>query len=420
MWKRSTFTTVSPLPAGIPRAAAVAFLHDHEQMIDLNPLVVERHPIAAPAHAAAEERDAGCAWWALTDRIAYLPGGAVSGDVAYTAAFHDLAAGVQTHCYAPMGTDIRSRWSVAGSLPGEPPEPVELGLGAPRQGLYLREDVELRCNFVMTPFVKKTLKKAHGHLVDQLVEKARLQGVRTSSTAPPQPASSSHRSSGLHVPSSSFSTSGGGGGAGGSSRSSFTHRTSGSGSDSDPSGRLSGDRWGGQPAAPPPPHPLPNPHTNHPQSNHHHARSSSSGGHHPRLSAPLPPTPPQHPIPPQLLYQHQHQQQYPQQQLRAEQQRWSEFPPQQSNGQDEVSAYPAPLSLPSARRSRQSSPANGASQAPLGHISRQSLGAVAPVENYHHHQQQHQQQKGRAAAQQPQMTPVELPVDSCPAAAELE
>ncbi|KAI8953605.1 hypothetical protein F4801DRAFT_102580 [Xylaria longipes] len=172
MSKRTTFTTISPLPAGIPREVVIEFLHSHQEMIDLNPLIIERHLIPPPPHAPDEE--ARCVWWSLTDKIAYLPGGLVSGEIEYTAAFNDLPNGVQTHCYAPLGTDIRERWSLAGTLPGEPLEPVEIGLGAPRQGLYLREDVELRCNFVMAGFVKKTLKKAHGTLVERLCQKAAI------------------------------------------------------------------------------------------------------------------------------------------------------------------------------------------------------------------------------------------------------
>lgn len=137
MSKRTTFTTISPLPPGITREVVISFLHNHVEMIDLNPLVIERHPISPPPHAPAEEQR--CVWWSMTDKISYLPGGVVTGDVTYTAAFNDLPNGIQTHVYAPMGTDIRERWSLNGSLPGEPLEPVELGIGAPRQGLYLRE-----------------------------------------------------------------------------------------------------------------------------------------------------------------------------------------------------------------------------------------------------------------------------------------
>ncbi|GAW10830.1 hypothetical protein ANO14919_001650 [Xylariales sp. No.14919] len=179
MSKRTTFTTISPLPAGIPREVVIEFLHNHQEMIDLNPLIIERHPIPPPPHAPEEELR--CVWWSLTDKISYLPGGLVSGEVEYTAAFNDLPNGVQTHCYAPLGLDIRERWSLGGTLPGEPLEPVEIGLGAPRQGLYLREDVELRCNFVMASFVKKTLKKAHGTLVDRLCQKAASASSRNSS-----------------------------------------------------------------------------------------------------------------------------------------------------------------------------------------------------------------------------------------------
>ena len=63
---------------------------------------------------------------------------------------------------------------MGGSLPGESKEPVELGLGLPRHGLWLREDVDMRCNVFMTGFVKKTLKKAHSSLVARLVQKAHL------------------------------------------------------------------------------------------------------------------------------------------------------------------------------------------------------------------------------------------------------
>jgi hypothetical protein len=96
----------------------------------------------------------------------------MTGDVTYTCAFHDLPNGLQTHCYAPAGLNIRDRWTIHGSLPGEPPQPVELG--APRTGLYLQEDVDMRCNIVMAGFVRKTLQKSHAALVDRLKIKALL------------------------------------------------------------------------------------------------------------------------------------------------------------------------------------------------------------------------------------------------------
>src|ERR1700733_10641587 len=159
MSKRSVFTTVTPLPTGIGRETVMETLHNHEEMIDLNPLIEERHPIKPPSDSTPEEFH--CLWYSLTDRVSYMPGGLISGKVSYNSCFHDLAAGVQTQCYAPMGLTIKAKWTLGGSLPGEPVAPVELGIGAPISGLYIREDVDMKCNIMMTGFVKKTLKGAH-------------------------------------------------------------------------------------------------------------------------------------------------------------------------------------------------------------------------------------------------------------------
>jgi hypothetical protein len=172
MSKRTVFTTLTPLPAGITRETVMETLRSHTEMIDLNPLVEERHPIKPPPNATAEEYH--CLWYSLTDRVQYLPGGVLSGKVSYNACFHDLPNGLQTHCYAPMGLNIKGKWTLGGSLPGEPVAPVELGVGAPLSGLWLREDVDMKCNIMMTSFVKKTLKKSHAKLVDRLLVKAQI------------------------------------------------------------------------------------------------------------------------------------------------------------------------------------------------------------------------------------------------------
>ncbi|MCJ1475098.1 hypothetical protein MMC13_003758 [Lambiella insularis] len=172
MSKRSLFTMVTPVPAGISRECIMSFLYSHVEMVDLNPLVIERHPIRASPHASAEE--AHCEWYEITDKVQYIPGGVYSGKVTYTGCFHNLPNGLQTHCFAPMGLNIRSRWQLGGSLPGEPKQVNELGLGIPKEGLWLREDVDMKCNIFMINFVKKTFRKAHLTLVDRLVEKAHI------------------------------------------------------------------------------------------------------------------------------------------------------------------------------------------------------------------------------------------------------
>ena len=55
MQKTSTFTTVTPLPAGVSRQSVLDTYHNHLEMIDLNPLVVDRFPCKPPNFAPAEE-----------------------------------------------------------------------------------------------------------------------------------------------------------------------------------------------------------------------------------------------------------------------------------------------------------------------------------------------------------------------------
>ncbi|CCU78755.1 hypothetical protein BGHDH14_bgh04767 [Blumeria hordei DH14] len=94
--------------------------------------------------------------------------------ISFNACFHDLANGSQIHCYAPMGLDIKQKWTVGGNAPGEPVQPTEIGIGAPVTGLYIREDVELKCNFLAAKFVRRTLKSALKVLVARLLVKAQL------------------------------------------------------------------------------------------------------------------------------------------------------------------------------------------------------------------------------------------------------
>jgi len=148
----------------------MATLRNHFEMIDLNPLVIHRIRLESPpSYASAEECQAK--WYQITDTITYMPG--IQSDVSYNSCFNDLTDGLQTHTFAPAGVEIKSRWLLGGTLPGEPPKPTELGLGMPKQGLYLQEEVDLKCNFMLTSFVKKNLKKAHAQLVDKMLEKAK-------------------------------------------------------------------------------------------------------------------------------------------------------------------------------------------------------------------------------------------------------
>ena len=63
MSKRSVFTTITPLPHYVSREVVISFLHNYEEMIDLNPLVKDRHPIHPPMDAEPDEER--CIWYSL-------------------------------------------------------------------------------------------------------------------------------------------------------------------------------------------------------------------------------------------------------------------------------------------------------------------------------------------------------------------
>ena len=171
---RTYVTNITPLPAGVSREIAVAVLHDHQAMIQLNPLVTRYAAGAAPkAGLCTPEEAEKMAWYDITDEINYLPGTRLAkGEVTYKGGFYNLPRGLQTHVFAPAGVGINAKWSVEGSMPGEERRPLELGVDAPRDGLYLREDVLLRCNMILTGFVKKNLHKSHRVLCDNLKQRA--------------------------------------------------------------------------------------------------------------------------------------------------------------------------------------------------------------------------------------------------------
>lgn len=172
MPKTAVFTTITPLPAGITRNSVLDMYHDHLAMIDLNPLVVERFKCKPPGYAPTDEYYT--TWYTIKDKVSYLPGGLATGSVSYHACFQDLDDGLQTHVYAPLGLDIRAKWSVGGRLPGEPKSPTELGVTVPRHGLYIREDVRMTCSSLLLGFVKRTFKDSHASLVEKLVERAHI------------------------------------------------------------------------------------------------------------------------------------------------------------------------------------------------------------------------------------------------------
>lgn len=176
--RKETYTVVTPIPGFIPRQLAIDILHSHSEVITVNPLVLDHKPIPAPQNAAADEYYSS--WYEITERIQYVPGtGKIgSGQIKFNGCFHNMPWGLQTHTYVPLGIELKNKFRIAGNQPGiEPPEQYELGnekLNVPKDGLYLRQETEIKCNITLISFVKSQLKAASKEMVARIIKKAEL------------------------------------------------------------------------------------------------------------------------------------------------------------------------------------------------------------------------------------------------------
>lgn len=163
MQRQSELSSFTLLHSSETEESIIDKLHDHGAMIEQNPLVIHYERCQPPPEAPDESL---YAWYTLTDRIDYLPGGLLQGRVRYRASFLNTPRGLQTHIYAPLGVDIRNEWSVCSNRTGAAVEPE---LRDKPEGLYLREKVELRCPFGTAFFVRRNIEKSHSTLVARLV-----------------------------------------------------------------------------------------------------------------------------------------------------------------------------------------------------------------------------------------------------------
>ncbi|KAG5921174.1 hypothetical protein E4U53_003829 [Claviceps sorghi] len=176
--RREALTVITPIPSFIPRQLALDILHSHSEVIKLNPLVLDHKPIPAPRDAPSDEFYS--TWYEITERVQVVPGVGSMGasKITVTGCFHDMPWGLQTHLYAPLKIDVRYKYQVAGNQPGIEPSKqrdAELeSLGAPEDGLYLRADIEFKCNVAMASFVKSQAETATKKMVERIVKKAEL------------------------------------------------------------------------------------------------------------------------------------------------------------------------------------------------------------------------------------------------------
>ena len=143
--------TTSPLNQSISFAEILSALHNHSQMITLNPLVISH----VPAPTDNSETSVSTTY-SITERISYLPFHLWDSEFTFTASFENTSSGLDTVTHAPAGVDLDSRWKVlsVGALLGR----------NDHKGCWLEETVKVTCSILLMPYVKSSMKGSHAEL----------------------------------------------------------------------------------------------------------------------------------------------------------------------------------------------------------------------------------------------------------------
>ncbi|CAN9410752.1 unnamed protein product [Alternaria alternata] len=145
MRKKAQYVNITPSATSyIPRQLAIDFLHSHGEIIELNPLVTGHEPINTARRS--------CRRILFNMMEAAQSNFEASSMTCPSACRHTLMRLQMSNC-ATSGRFAET--SLANHLSRKSWAQVR-----PPEGLYIREDVEIKCNMTMLKFVKKEMKAA--------------------------------------------------------------------------------------------------------------------------------------------------------------------------------------------------------------------------------------------------------------------
>lgn len=145
---------IDPVPADIEPKSVTSFLHDHDAVIGLSP-VVTRHEI--------QDRNPESGWikYEVSETVPMLPFGLWKRSHTFHCSFKDKQDGVTTFVEAAMGINSEANYTIRVS------EHENEG-----PGWVLDESIETTCNFLVKFIVQSNMlqvrKKMHQQLFDEL------------------------------------------------------------------------------------------------------------------------------------------------------------------------------------------------------------------------------------------------------------
>ncbi|GAB7350438.1 hypothetical protein MBLNU459_g1045t1 [Dothideomycetes sp. NU459] len=158
-WTHVLFTA---LPPAVDPASAVAFLHDHEALIKLSPLVTSYHQTSSDGRRVSYD---------IRERISVLPRNLWDQEIQFSAVFEDRENGLWSELHAPLGLVSEVTYEVMQVKDESRFDVVDHEGEAIVTQWMLKETIDSSCNIAFKSFVDASMVPTRRKMAERLMNK---------------------------------------------------------------------------------------------------------------------------------------------------------------------------------------------------------------------------------------------------------
>lgn len=138
------------IPSTVTSESVIAFLHNHQAVIGLSPLVTSSERVATSTSSSQDEYN-------VHEEISVLPMGLYKKTISFKAIFEDRDTGVWSKVFAPLGFVSEALYTVERVADDHAADVVD-GNGARIESEWvLEETITSSCNIIFKAFVDASL-----------------------------------------------------------------------------------------------------------------------------------------------------------------------------------------------------------------------------------------------------------------------
>lgn len=150
------------IPSDVAPSSVVSFLHDHEALIGLSPLVTSHKRLATEGSEIE---------YTVYEQIPVLPFGLWKTTISFKTAFKDQESGVWSKVHAPLGFVSEALYEVEEVKDEHTPDIFDDKGKEIVSGWVLKETITSSCNFIFKSFVDASLVPTRRMMAKRLMAK---------------------------------------------------------------------------------------------------------------------------------------------------------------------------------------------------------------------------------------------------------